>query len=458
MAIPDVPLSCCCDWGTGIIGRSSILPDIIVVGHTLITTADGDTNLTALDFDGNVLWHFQLGQDSLSNYKKPVHVRFSADGFLYVVWSSYNLVGAISNSAKSNESGADFVGGVTKFDRNGNEIWDTELGAQTAGGAAFHSQAGNCIDIAPDGTVWVGTYNDSNNNTVHQLAAADGSIIQEFGKAEFDASVPWATTEFSQSDTGAEVCSWLRVTPDGNLWFIYGNGVNDLRGPYLCDSSGSISLGYRGNFALTTPRFDYCYSVLVLDDDDIVISGKPFTVSGIGAPPPGSTRPSIQRWTPSTDTLQWGVAAGNFTIEAGTWNNTVYNPFGYWVDGDANNIFYGDGFNTYQRSGGHRYQFFGVSGLGVQTIMSSIADASVPRTAPQDYVGALASVVYLPTGGHLFAGHTMVQEGTFSGGGEGNSMVSSINPGTGRSIWNSDLGFTSASTVPRCFCIAAFQD
>lgn len=451
----------CCGFGFEKFDPQPV--DLVVVGHRLITTAlNGDCNLSALDLFGNILWQIQMDDDSFGNPKRPLHIRFDSNGFFYVAWQSSSLTtrpGFLTDEARfiSNE---DTVGGVDKYDSNGTLLWTCELLAQKASGGSQMGLSANCVDVSPvDGTIWTSTLLDVNDDCIHQIDP-DGSVIQSFGWTEFmayanSALVPFAAIK--NGDSGSAGCTFLRVTEDGNIWFAYGGDANaEPLGPFKCDSSGNILEVYKDTFGTASDSVDrmgIIMGLLLFGDDDIVICGSDRSLFGTSTP--DAIDNHLERWTPSTNTKQWQIGGGDFTIEAGTWasghgfNQSSFRAMS--IDGDLSKIVYSVS-QAFRRSTGHAYTVFGVTAAGAQNTMSSEQDNTSPFTDPRDHIRIRGQVACLPD--YVFvSGHRLPANAT---AGLSSSQVVSLDPTTGRKVWINDLGNTHATTG-FTYCIAAFK-
>lgn len=460
MPIPSVPLSCCCDWGTGWIGSSPSVTPLVVVGHQRIVNSNTDTvNLSALDLEGNLQWQVLMGNDSFGFNKKPIHVRFGADGSVYVAWNSpgNSTVSTSSNkytfgTAASPFGAAATVGGVDKYDRNGNLIWSCELPAQhsLSGGPDLHAHQGNCLDVSPfDGTIWTSTYRDVNDNFIHQINQSSGAVIQSFGEAEFTGSA--ISLPYGIGAAGTSVAPWIRVTESGNIWFsLSGSSNSPARGPFKCDSSGEILETYAGTFGPDGSREIFpCYSILVMDEDDIVFCGGVSGYTGSSAP---TDHHVIERWDVSANSKTWGRSPFDhpvsYRVFAGHTTNASYR--GYWVDGDQAKFIYSL-VAIVQDQSFHDYTLFHLDGAGDSAFASTRGDQQTPFTDPRDHVGNNAAVACLPD--HIFvAGNKVFADGTQ---GLVDAMVVRINTNDGRKDWVSDLDRASGGTFS--FCIAAHE-
>lgn len=429
--------SCCCDWGSSFLYTKAPL-EILVVAHTAITTANGSVNLSAVNFNAGILWQLHLGTTTGGLTKTPMHVRVGADQHVYVAWSP----GTHSDGSKFLSSSiTETVGGVTKFDKDGNEVWNTQLSARKAVSGALFFYGGNCLDVSPfDGSIWTSTHTDVNEDVVHQLNASTGAVINSFGRAEWLASCAaigyTETSNFGSTvASGSAICPWIRVTELGNIWFIFGGESRDFQGPFKCDASGTLEHAYPQTFgeASPGPYIRPVYSISLLGDDDLAFCGIPSDAPSTSGTPCDENNPCAARWQANTNTAVWTSGIDEFeSVRGGSWNATTYQNQMYWIDGHLGQFVWASRFPFHKTIGGP-YTMFGVTSGGQAAI-----------TGPSGRPETSSAIACIPD--HLFAaGAELPLLGA----------IHRFQPTTGNGIWGSNLGKTSGTL--RSFGIAAYK-
>lgn len=403
----------------------------LVVGHTPVETAYATGNLSKLDFDGNLKWTVDLGIDpTTSMQRRPVMVKIDESGNIYVAW---NVSGSTELDPRPVTPGVGLgtVGGLIKLGKNGQQLWSHTFPAQDLTGiSGFHTRLGNSVSISPDGTIWTGTFKDTDGNCLHRFDA-DGNLLNSWGVLnDFAVSSPSINWSIYQGLVG-----FLKHDSQGNCWFCV-SGTGDFDGPFRVTPAGVVDAGFRKTFGTATGTTG-TYSWLLKDDDTLVITGRQ-AIQGTG--PPGLS--IIQEWEVSSDTLRWSLSMDDFQLVSGDWIDANYSIQPLVMDGEGTQ-FYFTVDTQMERTNGDRYRFFGATLTGTpNTMAQSISDNLVNDVATLSRFRYLASedAIFIADAATISPGNTVVQR------------LRRLNPTSVPQVWGSDLG---ATANVRCYSIDA---
>jgi Beta-propeller repeat/Bacterial pre-peptidase C-terminal domain len=249
----------------GYVFSSSLTVDrtgnVYITGATWGSTEeDIDVVLTKYDGNGNLIWNKKLGTTS---YDDSSSVAVDSNGNVYITGGTQGALGGAS--------AGDFDAWVAKYDSNGNQVWNKQLGTNardSSFGVSFDSNGNVYITGGSEG----GLGGNSALGVDAWLAkySATGNLLwsKKLGTSGFDVSndvvvdsagnvyITGLTDGVLEGTNAGEVDAWIaKYDSNGNQISIkqLGTSNNDVSRSITIDSNGNVLITgtTRGNFAGT---------------------------------------------------------------------------------------------------------------------------------------------------------------------------------------------------------------